>query len=184
MLFDNDKAGRLDFTQNFINIDNLCDAMSIAQEQMGLEPTFELKDVYKVHHEEKKVVKKEETKEKKPCGKGCGLFDVLMGHYSDGEDDDEDDFYLCELCSALSGYEKKYDASICDSCDQCEYCDQYINEECSGCSYSTFRDGEYYRDKVDASEIIGSEDLDVLTEASSGDISKDRLPVKRFSVLR
>lgn len=57
------------------------------------------------------------------------------------------------------------------------------NTECSGCSYSIYRDGTYYRDRISAEELMESEDTKIFKELESGNISTDRLERSRFSLL-
>ena len=182
--------GRIsDYTQNFINIDVLCDVLTNAQKEAGIKPTFKLKEKYAVENEsENTKVDKEEKEEKHKCDGSCNKcnesklpFHELLGIYED-DDDDEDDFYLCEYCSSL-GYKKNYDQSVCDQCTVCLSCNQY-DSECSGCSYSRFRDGEYYSNKLTDEELLSESDLSIFNNVSDRNVDKDRLQMSSFSILR
>ena len=183
--------GRIsDYTQNFINIDVLCDVLSNTQKEAGIEPTFKLKEKYANEADDSKE-EKVETKEKeevcscKECHGNCNEnkipFHQLLGIYED-DDDDEDDFYLCEYCSSL-GYKKAYDQSICDQCTVCLSCNQY-DSECSGCSYSRHRDGDYYSSKLTDAELLSESDLEIFNNVSKRNVDNDRLQINSFSILK
>ena len=177
-----------DYTQNFINIDVLCDVLSSAQEEVGVEPTFKLKEKYAhINESNTEKVEKKEKEEKHKCNNSCDKcssripFQELLGVYDDDEDDD-DDFYLCEYCSSL-GYKKSYDQSRCDQCSVCLSCNQY-DTECSGCSYSKYRDGEYYSSKLTENELLSESDLSTFNKVENREVDKERLNISRFSILR
>lgn len=184
MLFNRQFALPMDYTKNYINIDTLCDALSTTEEDLGIDKTFELK---KEHQKASSDRNHNCSSDCNKCKKGNDVFKdhpygALMKSLVGGYDDDEDDFYMCEMCTGLTGYKKKYNPVICDACTLCETCDQYLHEECSGCSYSTYRDGTYYRDKVDESEILDQDELDAIKDIQGEYVSKRRLPMERFSI--
>lgn len=157
------------FAQSFVNIDTLCSVYATTQQSLGQTPVFK---------EKGEIDKKGENTEssetqtshgcdcrscEKSCGKSTKKYDFsLNGLFGDGhiseEDDDQD--YICEYCGAL-GYKQKYIPEICDSCTQCSTCTEYINDECSGCSYSIYRDGTYYRDKMSEKDLFDETDLEM-----------------------
>lgn len=169
-------GGVRDFTQNFTNIDNLCDVLSNVQQEHGDKPMFELKDEYKILDEMKKVTNKPK------CQKNCRFkWERLLDYHYDSDDDDDDDIYVCESCSEL-GSRQKYDPAICDACNVCQMCNEYNNGDCDGCSYSCHRDGQFYRDKIPESEIISERDIELFNKATQHTTS-ERLKRNRFSVL-
>ena len=177
-------SGTFDLTGNWINIDKLCDVLVATQEESGKDAQFKRKG----YGEESDSDDVKRPCNCKSCDKSCNddgnkenpFSALIAGVY--GEDDDEDDFYLCEYCDAL-GYRQKYDAARCDSCTLCESCSEYDDGECSGCSYSVYRDGIYYRDRVDSSDILDSEDSDLFRKLESGEISGSHMDRSRFSLL-
>lgn len=180
-------GGGIDLTNNFLNIDKLCDVLVTTQKSNGEEISFKERTYDDEEPEKPKTSKESECH---GCGKPChkendnptrNRFIGLLED-DDDDDDDEDDFYLCEYCDSL-GYRQKYDASRCDSCSVCESCTEYEEGECSGCSYSIYRDGTYYRDRISAEELMESEDTKIFRELESGNISTDRLERSRFSLL-
>lgn len=159
----------MDAAGNFINIDKLVEAFSSAQEAEGITKTFE---------ENENVIKSVKTSNnitqtlqhtQKKGGWFCGVFMTE----DDDFDDDGDGIYVCEYCDKL-GYHQKYRPEICDSCRVCDSCNQYENGECSGCSYSIYRDGEYYRDKISESELMSDKDIELFQMLESD------LPCERF----
>lgn len=179
-------GGGIDLTQNFLNIDKLCDVLVTTQKTNGGTTSFRQKTYDEDDEPEKPKTSKEHDCH--GCGKPCHQEDNpnknrFIGLLEDDEeDDDEDDFYLCEYCDSL-GYRRKYDASRCDSCSVCESCEEYEEGECSGCSYSIYRDGSYYRDRINANDLMESDDVKIFEELDSGNISNERFDRSRFSLL-
>ncbi len=156
-----------DFSQSFVNIDTLCTVYSKTQELMGKTPTFKENGSKKGEEqpEQKKqtVVKTDAGCE--GCHKECANKKIdlslhgLFGNTSE-ELSDEEEIYICEFCTSL-GYGNRYKPDVCDNCNTCESCREYMDEECSGCSYSRWRDGKYYRDKLDDTDLFSEQDLEV-----------------------
>ena len=182
-----------DLISNFINIDTLADVLTVAQEMEGIEPTFKVAKVDDNGNKTRKAVECKETKHDK-C-KAChaskpkdktGDIDSIdwdlvaspFDYTSDDEDDDTD--YICEYCDSL-GYTQKYIPDVCDRCSVCESCTEY-QTDCDGCSFSVFRDGHYYRDKLSESDLVDVDDLDKFNEIE--ECNKERLERKSFSVSR
>ena len=177
----------IDITNNFLNIDKLCDVLVTTQKSNGESTSFRQKTFDDDEEPQKPKTSKEH--ECHGCGKSCQKEDdptrnrfIGLLESDDYDDDDEDDFYLCEYCDAL-GYRQKYDASRCDMCSVCESCAEYEEGECSGCSYSIYRDGSYYRDRINADELMESDDTKIFKELESGSVSEERLERSRFSLL-
>ena len=156
---------RSDSSRSFINIDNLLRVFSSAEKSAGLPETFK-----EIKMDEPDTPKKCQTcqskecetpKEKKLTPFACGNFDMSLTGM-DFEDED-DGLYVCDMCDRL-GYSGKYIPEICDTCKACAGCNEYTEEECSGCSYSIYRDGEYYHDKLPESELISDKDLQLFED--------------------
>lgn len=178
-------SGGVDLTGNFLNIDKLCDVLVTTQKSSGQETSFR----EKTYDDDEGPETPKQSKEHECHGCGsCQKEDTpnrnrFIGLLEDDEEDeDEDDFYLCEYCDSL-GYRQKYDASRCDMCTVCESCDEYDEGTCSGCSYSIYRDGTYYRDRISADELMESEDTKIFKELESGNVSEERIERSRFSLL-
>ena len=67
------------------------------------------------------------------------------------------------MCDKL-GYSGSYVPEVCDTCKACAGCAEYEMDECSGCSYSVYRDGEYYHEKLPESELISDHDAQLFKE--------------------
>lgn len=151
----------------YTNIDKLIDAFNSAQEAEGIKKTFaEDENVGKSvsKRSDNNIQLPEQTKKK--GGWFCGVF---MTEDDDFDDDDENGIYVCEYCDKL-GYHQKYRPEICDSCRACDTCNQYEIGDCSGCSYSIYRDGEYYRDKISESELMSDKDIELFQIIESEEI--------------
>lgn len=155
-----------DEARSFINIDDLLRVFSSAEKAEGLPETFKLKDPDKIVKESKcdqcknkPQCKSNEPEEKKLTPFARGEFGLSY----DDSDIDEDDTYVCELCDAL-GYSNKYIPEICDTCKACAGCAEYERGDCSGCSYSLYRDGEYYHTKLPESELISEHDQELFRD--------------------
>lgn len=169
----------VDFTNNWINIDNLCDVLVATQTESGGEVTFESR--YDNNHDCHTCKSKCHNGSTKPVEDGKNPFiGLIEGGYDD--DDDEDDFYLCEYCDAL-GYRQKYDSTRCDTCTMCESCAEFDNDECSGCSYSIYRDGTYYRERASDDELLEGDDAAIFKQLQDNDITIERFEPSRFSLL-
>lgn len=174
----------MDVSRAFINIDVLCDAYTKVQKDMGKQPTFKEK-------ESQEEIEEETPKTCDRCNKSCENKNTdkkkidfsIHGLYADAPDDEEDSEYICEWCDAL-GYKRKYKPEVCDNCSRCESCQEYDDEECSGCSYSRFRDGSYYRDKLSDEDLFSKEDLDILGEIKLDKKGGQRFESDRFSVTK
>lgn len=124
--------------------------------------------------EENEPVKKKSHSQESGKGKRLsrfktGTFDVIV----EGEDE-EDDLYVCEYCSAL-GYRRKYIPTICDSCDKClDGCRQYRDGSCEGCSFSRHRDGVPYSEKLSEDELLSSDDLQKLNHVQCDNCMGER----------
>lgn len=79
--------------------------------------------------------------------------------------EDDDGIYMCETCSSIR--DGQYDPETCDQCTACENCTEYINGECDGCSFSIYRDGKYYRSKLDQEDLLDDEDKKLLDELNT-----------------
>lgn len=155
---------------------------------MGKTPTFQEKGSNEKEDSDKK------EKSAKPiqtesnctkCEKKCNYnkFDFAMhGLFEDESSVEEDDseVYICEFCTAL-GYGKKYKPDLCDNCIQCESCSQYL-DECSGCGYSRWRDGTYYRDKLPEEELFSQEDLDIFRSIELDKTGGERIERSHFKL--
>ena len=141
----------------FVNIDKVISAFTTAQIASGIKPTFEEADP----NRKKSSTENNNEEPKKGSGR-CGWFagKFQVGYDEEEEDDNKD--YICEYCDRL-GYHQKYRPEICDSCHICESCNEYDNNECSGCSFSVYRDGQYYRDKISEDELLSSHDKELLS---------------------
>lgn len=153
-----------DYSSQFINIDTLIDVLCRTQEKLG-EPLM-FKEIGGCV--EKQSISQTESVEnenqychhkKKMSALRSGDFSMTMRVNID--DDDDDDDYICDFCAAL-GYSRKYKPEICDVCKTCESCPQYEDEDCSGCSYSIYRDGTFYRDKLSDDQLFSQEDLRII----------------------
>ena len=149
--------------RSFINIDDILRVFSSAEKAEGLPETF--KQVVPDKEEKPKCDKRESDtktdipKEKKLTPFACGNFDMSLDG-SDSIDEDDDGIYVCDMCDRL-GYSGKYIPEICDTCKACAACNEYDEGECSGCSYSIYRDGEYYHEKLPESELINEHDREL-----------------------
>lgn len=158
-----------DNARMFINIDDILQAFSSAERAEGLPETFKQivsdkptkSKCDKCKAEKCEVEFEEKITEKKKTPFACGNFDMSL----DGADidDEDDDIYVCDMCDKL-GYSGKYIPEICDTCKACAGCNEYDDGECSGCSYSVYRDGEYYHDKLPESELISAEDIQLFND--------------------
>lgn len=156
------------YAESFVNIDTLCSVYSNVQQSLGQTPVFKEKgeNNKETDSQQNKVVEtKNHDCDCKSCNAKCDKakkFDFrLNGIFGDGDiiESDEDEDYICEFCGAL-GYGQKYVPEICDSCTVCASCTEYQNDECSGCSYSVYRDGTYYRDKMSETDLFSENDLE------------------------
>lgn len=115
-----------------------------------------------------------------------GLFDNDMSpEIYDGEEDD--DAYICEYCTEL-GYRKEYKSYICDMCRVCETCPEFENDECSGCTFSSYRTGQLYSDVLRNSgdNSYLEDDEKEIIDGIKGDAFKDsdvRKPDTSFTIL-
>lgn len=160
----------MDAAGMFTNIDKIVEAFDSAREAEGIPPMFE--ENVEVA---KKVKMKETNDEPDKNQKKGGWFQGVFGLEEDFDDEDDGDgIYVCEYCDLL-GYHQKYRPEICDTCRMCETCAEYEDGDCSGCTYSVYRDGQYYRDKIPESELMTSHDIDLFQELKSSTV-----PCKRF----
>lgn len=172
-------------SSNFIDIDTLVSVYTETQKMLGVPPIFKegTKQMAEENKEEDKTCNHEcttckKSKKTKPEG-----FDFKMQGISvdDEYDSDEDDFFVCDICTAL-GYRRQYKPDICDSCKRCESCRMYLDDDCSGCSYSTYRDGEFYRNKLSDSELFSEYDLEVFESMKLDEKGGTRYEMTRFSI--
>lgn len=164
--YGNDTAGI------FTDIDKVLDAFTQAEKAEGVEPTFEEADIKLNGTKDRTSQCDSKTCDKRMCLEKkkksawfSGNFDLSLQDYDD-DDEDEEQSYICEYCDAL-GYHQKYKPELCDTCSLCEQCSEYIDESCSGCSYSIYRDGEYYRDKMSESELLPETDLELFQDLNT-----------------
>lgn len=179
----------MDLSQNFINIDTLCDVLTNTQKTLGVKTIFESTEEHEVETtavKPKQVIPENETIEEhiKRLNPTGNWLDCRIKYYDDEdfEDDEDDEPFVCDLCDAL-GYSMKYRPEICDKCKKCETCMEYINDECSGCEYSIYRDGTFYRDKLSESDLIDEDDLDIMNSfkfGCSGGCRRQAEPFSRF----
>lgn len=174
----------MDLTRGKINIDNLLDIVCSAQEEANKPVT--LKEAkynmmgMKIKSDE---AYKDDDKETAGCSKSscrgcpskCGktspkerdedynIWDPANKYTSDDEDDDDE--YICDYCNRI-GYGLKYSPDICDECNECESCGKYAREECDGCSYSIWRDGKRYGDKLSMEDTLSEYDIAIINELS------------------
>ena len=151
----------------FVNIDDLMRVFSSAEKAEGLPETFKLRTP---DAEPTKCASCEPSKdcncqskpvEKKLTPFACGSFDMSLNGTDVG--DDEDGIYVCDMCDRI-GYSGKYVPEVCDTCKACAGCNEYDMGDCSGCSYSVYRDGEYYHEKLPESELISDRDIQLFNE--------------------
>lgn len=175
-----------DLANNFINIDTLCDVLTTTQKTIGVKTIFESTDefsqpVQKVDEENVEPMDRESVmKMLNPTG---DWLDCNINYYDsddDYEDEDDNEPFVCDLCDAL-GYGLKYRPEICDKCRKCETCMEYVHDECSGCEYSIYRDGKYYRDKLPESELIDEDDIDTMEQFKFGCTGGCRRQIQPFS---
>jgi hypothetical protein len=170
MAFVNDFG--IDAAGVFIDIDSIIKAYTTAQEAEGITPTFEENvDILKDKRKEYEIPQEQEQTKKRQGGWFCGIFNMEI---DDFDDEDGDGIYICEYCDKL-GYHQKYRPEICDTCQACDSCSQYESGECSGCSFSIYRDGEYYRDKIPESELMTENDMKLFQQLESD------APCERFN---
>lgn len=151
-----------DNARAFINIDDLLQVFSSAERAEGLPETFkQIAPMETTQPDDKHNAVVEKPKDKKLTPFACGNFDMSI----DGMDidDGEDGIYVCDMCDKL-GYSGKYIPEICDTCKACAGCNEYEEGECSGCSFSVYRDGEYYHEKLPESELISEHDSELFGE--------------------
>lgn len=179
-----------DYTQSFLNIDTLCTVYSETQKSLGQTPIFKERKSPEDESDSDKVKSESVVEETGKCNNECSTcakkkYDLaLTGQFSEGlydTDDDDDVVYICEFCNSL-GYSKKYRPEICDTCKQCEPCVQYESGECSGCGYSTYRDGQYYRDKLKEEDLFSESDLEVFRSFELDKQGGERLERKPFTI--
>jgi hypothetical protein len=154
-------------SRSFVNIDDLMRVFSSAERAEGLPETFTLRVPEDTPTKcsscksNGKCASSPKPVERKMTPFQCGNFDMSL----DGTDveDDDDGIYVCDLCERI-GYSGKYVPEICDTCKACAGCNEYDTGECSGCSYSVYRDGEYYHEKLPESDLISERDFELFSE--------------------
>lgn len=130
---------------NKTNIDDVIEKCNKTQTRMGHSSLFNLGHFDKNGRKVKRFDNKEtmtydkfvELREQSDMSK-ISFKSILDKENIDDEYDDE---YICEVCPHRC---TSYDQSLCDTCNDCEECTEYIDNECSGCSYSIHRDNSYY----------------------------------------
>lgn len=187
----------MDLTRGKIDIDSLLDIVCSAQEEANRPVT--LKEAkynmmgLKIKSDE--AYKDDEGKGCSPtkcggCSSKCGTSNTRDEEYNIWDpankyrdDDDEDDEYICDYCNRI-GYSLKYSPDICDECNACETCGKYEREDCDGCSYSVWRDGVRYGDKLSMEDTLSQYDIDVINDLSNElrDPKSERLRSTGFTI--
>lgn len=185
-------ANHFDLTGHQVDIDKVIDTYLIVQKEHGNEKIVELKEkdfediignnngtcdskkcsTCKSHCKSNQHEDSSEAQENK-------VTNLMAGKFVD--DEDEDDLYVCEYCTAI-GYSEKYQSDLCDDCTCCETCSEYIDGDCDGCSYSVFRDGEYYYTKLGIEQLLCAEDLDIINSIGEEKVLQ-RFNPSSFTVL-
>lgn len=153
----------------FINIDDVLDVFNGVKESIKEETNVDQSNTDCSTKQCSECTSKtcdsnKESKEKKPVS-----WDNLVYDYD--PDDEDDDCYICEYCTKI-GKSEKYDTDVCDECNECEQCREF-GEECDGCSYSCHRDGSYYKDKLDTSDLVSVIDMELIERAESINTDRD-----------
>lgn len=189
---------RVDFTRGKIDIDSLLDIVCSAQKDADQPVTLKEAKYNMMGLKVKNDEAYEEKEETTGCKSGCGGCPSKCGSskkerdedyniwdpankYKDDEDDDDE--YVCDYCNRI-GYGLKYSPDICDECNECESCGKFAREECDGCSYSIWRDGKRYGDKLSMEDVLSDYDISVINELSDElrEPKIGRLPSTGFTV--
>lgn len=131
---------------NKINIDNLIDNVNKSQSSNGLTSIFKLGHYDKVtgrkiksNNQVSDALTYDELVEYQDSQ--SSLHIKSFAECNDEYDSSYDDEYVCEVCPHRC---TAYNHMLCDSCNECEECSEYMDNECSGCSYGIHRDDSYY----------------------------------------
>lgn len=162
-----------DMSGHLINIDTILDSIVDAEKEHGQEPSVELA-VYdrstgnKYRRFQKRSPEEEEAMERSRKANNPERETTKISRDGTPVHDPEDDLYICEYCgklrTPLGKKYPKYDMVVCDSCQECLGCVEFAEYECSGCSYSRFREGVPYSELVSLNDTLSEHDMQVIME--------------------
>ena len=73
-----------------------------------------------------------------------------------------------------------------DSCTECAECVEFAEYECSGCSYSRYREGVPYSELASADKVLSAHDMDVFEKIEESRLTGRQDKVKyddHYSIL-
>lgn len=155
------------------NIDEVIDKCNRTQKRMGNNQLFNLGQFDKKtgrklkNFEGKDTLTYDELSELRETSDIKKISFASLMNMVDDENDEYADEYICDCCPHRC---KEYNQDLCDSCNDCEECSEYMDNECSGCSFSVHRDNSYYWERHPDIIHISKSDETILDILNSDDV--------------